>query len=241
MIFVIPARKGSKGLPYKNRLFLGGLPLVIRSAKCVIEAGHTPIVSTDDPLIMRMCDDISVECIERPSELCTDDAVTQDAVKHALQGRKEQYVGMLQCTTPFTSPQDIVDCVRLSLDNDWVLTVSPFNEFVMEGCQTVTPSIWARRQDLPPRYIITGGVYIYKTEMLHKWRDLYFNSSSTGLVVVEKLRSLDINDVEDFKYAKYLSSSYDSLCFSWRGDQKQTPNVLVQSQRTSLGYSQREG
>lgn len=67
--FVIPARKGSKGLPYKNRKLLKYTLDVIPR-----EEYKNTIISTDDELIMDRVKDTDIIIVERSKELASDTA-----------------------------------------------------------------------------------------------------------------------------------------------------------------------
>lgn len=68
------ARGGSKGLPRKNLLPLGGVPLIghsINTAKALPQVSKV-FVSTDDSEIKRVAQQYGAEVIERPEELAGD-------------------------------------------------------------------------------------------------------------------------------------------------------------------------
>ena len=76
VLAVIPARGGSKGVPRKNVLDLGGKPLVawsIETALAVDEIDRT-IVSTDDDEIAGVARRYGAEVYLRPAHLSTDSA-----------------------------------------------------------------------------------------------------------------------------------------------------------------------
>ena len=98
MIFLIPARAGSKRLPGKNKRLFCGSPLWQWSLETALEVylrGDAVVVSTDDPDILK---DPLAE--KRPPELCTDDATTKSVVDLYLQNDD---VCLLQPTSPTRS------------------------------------------------------------------------------------------------------------------------------------------
>lgn len=73
--FIIPARKGSKGLPFKNRLLfahtVNSIPQKMRSAV---------IISTDDKTMMKRGIAANCKVLDRSSHLATDEASTRDVL-----------------------------------------------------------------------------------------------------------------------------------------------------------------
>ena len=58
------------------------------------------------------------------------------------------------------------------------------------------------RQELPTYYRINGAVYIIKTKYLFEAKDIY--SSKSYAYIMPKTRSIDIDDIVDFKLAGIL-------------------------------------
>ena len=125
VLVVIPARTGSKRLPHKNVLPVGGIPMsqrTIQMAKAagLNEAKTSPylksqiIVTTDDPHVKKIAIIEKVECIDRPAKLATDRARSEDAVIHAIQyvddifpNNKFDTICMLQPTSPCLKPSTL--------------------------------------------------------------------------------------------------------------------------------------
>ena len=84
---VIPCRGGSKGVPRKNILDLGGLPLVVHSIKAAQESKFITraIVSTDDEEISEVAKKYGGDVpFARPANLATDTARSVDVCVHVL-------------------------------------------------------------------------------------------------------------------------------------------------------------
>jgi CMP-N-acetylneuraminic acid synthetase len=107
---IIPARSGSKGVPGKNLLCLGGvslLGLAIRSAR-ESQRLERVIVSTEDDTLAEEARSLGADVpFRRPAELATDTASTWDVVRHAVEWLEDheawspEVVVVLQPTTPF--------------------------------------------------------------------------------------------------------------------------------------------
>ena len=93
-LFIIPARKGSKGLPKKNIKSLGGKPLIAYSIDFALQnATKNDIVciSTNDLKVIEIAKtdfNLDVPFI-RPDALSNDTASTFDVIIHALDFYKE--------------------------------------------------------------------------------------------------------------------------------------------------------
>lgn len=109
-IAIIPARGGSKGIPRKNIVPLGGKPLIawsIETALACPEIERT-IVSTDDQEIAEVARQFGAEVpFFRPAELARDDTVDFPVFLHALnwlqdsEGWTPDLVVHLRPTSPF--------------------------------------------------------------------------------------------------------------------------------------------
>ncbi|MGW1071029.1 cytidylyltransferase domain-containing protein [Streptomyces aureus] len=140
VLAVIPARGGSKGVPAKNLLPVGGVPLVARavrecrSARLVTDV----VVSTDDQAIAAAARQAGAEVVLRPAAIAGDTATSEAAVLHAmdtheaLHGSPVDVVLLVQCTSPFIVREDVDGVVEAIVANgaDTAHTVAPFHGFV---------------------------------------------------------------------------------------------------------------
>ena len=73
--YVIPARRNSKGLPFKNRKLikyvLDSLPKEILT---------NTILTTDDEYLIELCSNHGLRCVERDPSLALDDTSTKDVM-----------------------------------------------------------------------------------------------------------------------------------------------------------------
>lgn len=164
-IAIIPARGGSRGIPRKNLVPLGGKPLIawsIETALTCPEIERT-IVSTDDEEIAAVARQWGAEVpFLRPSELARDDTVDFPVFLHALQwlqdseGWTPELVVHLRPTSPFRD----ADLVRLALEKlaahpeaDCLRTIHP---------APVTPyKLWLKDGDFMRPFARLEGVESY--------------------------------------------------------------------------------
>ena len=119
ILAIVPSRKGSKRLPHKNTLTVGGIPLVKRTILTAKSAGLTKIaVTTDDPKVKESALKEDVVVIDRPEELATDTAQTEDAILHAMDYVEKNLnwdfnsICLLQVTSPLLRPETLQNAIE---------------------------------------------------------------------------------------------------------------------------------
>lgn len=214
------ARGGSKGLPRKNVLPLGGIPLVAHSILTAkkLETIDRVFVSTDDGEIKSVAQEYGAEVIDRPQQLAGDTASEIDAWRHAieyLQVRGEEFDVFLSlpATSPLRNSSDINACLNsLGDDTDVVITVTPASRspyFNMvsrdsEGFSRVLNASdgYIRRQDAPEAFDITTVAYALRPEFILNNGKIF--DGRVKSIIVPKERAVDIDDYWDYKYAEVL-------------------------------------
>jgi N-acylneuraminate cytidylyltransferase len=176
---VILGRGGSKGLPRKNVLPLLGKPLIAWTIEHARQSQTLDrvIVSTDDPEIAGVAVTGGVPVIERPSELAHDTATVDAAARHAVQavearsGSAFDAVVILYANVPLR-PADLTDRAVTKLRAtgcDSVQSVCPVGKMHPYWMKTLggpagdalhmyQDNAVYRRQDLPPVYMLDGGI-----------------------------------------------------------------------------------
>lgn len=215
---VIPARAGSKGLPGKNTLSLGGKPLIAWTIQAALASSRIArtIVSSEDDGILSIARDWGAETpFVRPMELAEDETSGIDVVLHAcheMQGF--DYVVLLQPTSPLRNTQDIDAAIDLCIQNDAPACVSltpsdksPYWMYCVDDSRHLIPVLPmdqrpTRRQALPQAYALNGAVYVAKIDWLMKTRS--FLTEETLAYLMPRERSVDIDTAMDFKIAGAL-------------------------------------
>ena len=117
ILYVIPARGGSKGIPGKNIKPLAGRPLIsytIEVAKQVATDISDICLSTDDLRIIAVAEAEGLKVpFVRPAHLATDTCGTYEVLIHALDfyksiGREYDTLVLLQPTSPFRTADDVL-------------------------------------------------------------------------------------------------------------------------------------
>lgn len=212
-IAIIPARGGSKRLPGKNLLLLGGIPLLAHSilyAKANATIIDEVYVTTDCPEIKKVALAFGAKVIDRPNELSGDLEPTVSALKHVLQNINEdvENVILLQPTNPLR-PENLLQEAwetYTAQKQTSLMTVSRNHQkFGKIGNDKFVPfnyKIGQRSQDLEPLYFENGLLYISKAKLI--LNDMIFDENGFPFEVNHLFATVDIDTREDFNYAEYL-------------------------------------
>lgn len=212
-IAIIPARGGSKRLPNKNILLLGGIPLLAHSilyAKANDAIIDDVFVTTDDESIKEIALQFGAKVIDRPSEISGDFEPTITAVQHVISSLdfEVENVVLLQPTNPLRPKNLLQDCFEEyeKLNANSLFTVSQNhhklgkihnNQFVPFNYK-----IGQRSQDLEPLYFENGLLYISKVNVIHN--HTIISEDAFPYIVDHVFAAVDIDSQEDFDYAEYL-------------------------------------
>ena len=222
---LIPARGGSKGVHRKNLVQLCGKPLISWVCEAAKRANvfDDLIVSTDDEEILSVARSLGVDGpFLRPNVIAKDETLIIDVILHALawfkehRGIEHDYVALLQPTAPLGVTEDFERAVERALESnaDTVIAVYRASQHHPAIMYTVgndgrTDSFvksmgWnqmARRQDLPPVYMRSGIVYVFKANTLLQTRTLY-GGTIFSIELPEERSSIDINTPFDLAIAE---------------------------------------
>jgi len=212
ILYLIPARGGSKGLPGKNIKLLGGKPLINYSINFARKFTNdlNICVSTDDDDIIKCANELNLKIpFKRPNELATDFATTKDVMIHAINyyesiGIYFDFLVLLQPTSPFRKTEDLKIMLDKYNDNiDLLVSVkephdSPYFNIFEENSEGYLlkskESKATRRQDCPNVYAFNGSLYIYKVSSV-KSNQI---KSIKKHVMQDPIYSIDIDTEFDF-------------------------------------------
>jgi CMP-N-acetylneuraminic acid synthetase len=116
---VVPARGGSKGIPGKNLVEVGGRSLLEWACRSGLESDRVSrvVVSTDDEAIADAARRLGADVLPRPVELAGDDVPMLPVLAHALDASGEaDAVVLLQPTSPLRTARHVDEAVQLLLD-----------------------------------------------------------------------------------------------------------------------------
>ena len=227
VLAVIPARGGSKGIPYKNIVNLDGKPLIAHTIEVAKKSKYIDrvIVSTDDEKIADVCKKYDVEIMMRPKDLAKDDTPDLPVFQHVIKTLKEKegktpdIIINLRPTCPLRTENDIDNAVKKMIETncDSVRTVSkakqhPFwigkinDELWIPYIENIDRNKYFQRQLLPDAYFINGGVDVMKTSNIIENNNLYSSLYGKDIRTVSMPfeRSVDIDTMFDLKFAEFI-------------------------------------
>ncbi|MEO5844590.1 MAG: acylneuraminate cytidylyltransferase family protein [Caldimonas sp.] len=217
VLALIPARGGSKGLPGKNILPVGGRPLLAWTAEAALGARDIDrvVVSSDDAAILAAGRACGVDALPRPAALASDTAATIEVVLHALDALPGfDVVVLLQPTSPLRNAGDVDAAMARFVASGAPACVSvseaaqsPYWMYRLDDDQTLRPILDApaaatRRQDLPPVYALNGAIYIADVAWLRRGRAFVGPGTVAHVMPVE--RALDIDTASDFALLRII-------------------------------------
>ncbi|MDA9237933.1 acylneuraminate cytidylyltransferase family protein [Planktomarina sp.] len=220
VLAIIPARAGSKRLPDKNILRLGGKPLLTWTIEAALQSNfflHT-IVSTNSAEIKSAAIAAGADVpFIRPDVLSGDESSSSDVVMHALDFFKKMhsvsfdYVALLQPTSPLRTGKHIIEafdimlrcdagsCVSVVESNcnpNWLFWHDKKTNFMRPVLEE--PSL-AQGHKNGPTYVLNGAIYICRVSDFLKYQKFVF--FNTVPYVMNPTASIDIDTKDDFDRA----------------------------------------
>lgn len=218
ILYVIPARGGSKGIPRKNIKPLNGKPLIYYTIDVARQ------LTTDDNICVTTDDDEIIDVVEsyglkvpfkRPDYLATDTATTNDVLLHAVnyyesEGETYDLLVLLQPTSPLRKAIQVKEALSLYRDDlDMVVSVKESHaasvickeneDGFLEFCLNRSAS---RRQDMASYYEYNGAIYIINIDKLKELGLGGFTKKKK--YVMDEISSHDIDDQLDWQFAEII-------------------------------------
>ena len=223
LLTIIPARGGSKGIKNKNIKKLCGYPLIAWTILTAKKSKYIKqiVVSTDSKKIANVSRKYGATVpFIRPKKYATDKASSFSILKHAINFFNSKninfdYVILLEPTSPLRQVEDIDNCIKKVLRKkiDTMVSVTKVicqhprfiysinKKNILVPYITNNDNLYMRRQDIDPLYYLEGSIYLSRIKTLMEKKTFYHNK--TVAYKIEKWKSLEIDDIDDFNFAKY--------------------------------------
>ncbi|MCS6627360.1 acylneuraminate cytidylyltransferase family protein [Roseibacterium beibuensis] len=231
VLAIVPARKGSKGLPLKNIRPLAGKPLLAWPIAAARASSHVDrvIISTDDQGFA----DIAVQHgadapFLRPAELASDTAPSIGFILHAVDalaeaGERYDYIVLLEPTSPLTEGTDVDAALEqlAASDADAIVGVTALEtshpayavrmgaDGVIDPLQPGGFAAMPRRQDLEPVFGLDGSLYISTVDALR--REQGFCHGRTLGYVTARHKAHEVDDLVDFLCIEAIAANLDTI------------------------------
>jgi len=224
IIALIPARGGSRGIPRKNIVNLGGFPLIAYSIAAAKLSKKTErvIVDTDNDEIAEISKKFGAEIpYLRPKEFATDTATDFDFMNHSIrwfqknENKIPDYIAHLRPTTPLRNPEHIDKAIEKIINNTEATCLrsgheireSPYKLFgIKDGFftglfpQDKRPEYWnLPRQVFPPVYQPDGYVDIIIPRLVLETGKLH----GEKILAYESPDTGELDKPDDLKFIEY--------------------------------------
>lgn len=221
-VAIVTARKGSKSIKNKNILKIKKKKLIeftfseIKKSKLRKNA----YVITDDRRVKKLANKYKINSdYERPSRLSTDKTSSVDTIYHfynwLLKRESFDALVLLQPTSPLRNFEDINKSIKTFKNGNFesLFSVSeslehPYETINLKNKRKIFYNFeksknFYRRQDFDIKsYFINGAIYIFKKKLI-KNKKIY-SKNNHGFYKMPKIRSFDINDIEDVEIVKKI-------------------------------------
>ena len=223
-IAIIPIRSGSKSIKNKNIKDFNGKPLAYHNIFTALNSRlfSQVIVASDSSdyknTLNKYKELQGMIFIKRPKSISTDKSSTEDTVNFVL--NKINFKGnvfLIQATSPLLIPNDLKEALKLFYINkyDSLFSCYESKSFIWElnrakiKAKNYNFRKRPMRQDINPYYIENGAFYIFNSDKFKKFQNRLFDK--IGLFVMNKYRSIDIDELIDFKIAKKIHKEINFL------------------------------
>ncbi len=227
ILFLLVGRGGSKGLPGKNLREIGGLSLIGYKARSALQSRYCSrlIVSSDSAEIRNEAIRHGAEMLfERPAELATDTASSNDVVLHAMdwieahEGRRYDAIMLLEPSSPFARPEHFDEAIELFTSRQASLVVGMretevssifVGELGSDGSiggivDQMLKKTGLRRQDLPMEVTMNGALYLIGWDAMRRNGKIYSDPATSFGILMDRLHSIEIETAADLAYASYV-------------------------------------
>lgn len=207
MKLIIPARKGSKGFPFKNRKLMN-ITFDILPSKC-----HDVIVTSDDEVVLEEAAKRGFHIIDRSKELSSDTASVKDVLLDVIERMKfDDYetIIMLYLTYITRLWRDVIKAVDFFNRNDGAQSLlcrykaethpylCAYEVEGNKGKQIVEHDLY-RRQDYPKVFEISHYIFIAFVDEIKKLNKNLYNENT---IFFEIEKPIDVDYEEDFMRGK---------------------------------------
>ena len=184
VLYVIPARGGSKGIPGKNIKPLNGKPLIYYTIEIAssLTTDENICVSTDDENIKNIVEQTGLKVpFLRPDKLARDESGMHEVLLHALnyyqaKGKEYEVLVLLQPTSPFRKAWQVREAInRWEQGIDMVVSVKEsrsnpyyvlFEENTFGFLEKSKKGNFKTRQACPVVYELNGAIYVISVKSL---------------------------------------------------------------------------
>jgi CMP-N,N'-diacetyllegionaminic acid synthase len=226
ILWLIPARSGSKSIPHKNIKKLGDYPLIAYRIKSALSIASPDDVwvSTDSEEYAEIAKGFGATIpFLRPKELATETATSADVVLHAIneadkRGLKYSVLGLLEPTSPFITFSQLKDAAQQLIGDDEAENIvavresRPNSYFIQKDSKYLTELAERlsmvnshARQNFGKEITPSGGFHMAKWDSFKKIKTFFTKKTLSYFIGSEN--ELEIDEPVDWNFAEFILQS----------------------------------
>lgn len=213
----LPMRAGSERVPKKNTKPFAGIDGGLCSIKLKQLLGSSRVgnifVSTNDPDVTDISNGFNsnrIKVIQRPDELASSFASTDDLIKYVPEIMPEGHILWTHVTSPFLGPDIYDKVVEKYFENvgyyDSLMTVTKLQKFIWNNKGPInydqSTEKWPRTQTIEPLWEVNSGAFIATKDIYRERMDRI--GSRPYLFQLSEEISFDIDWLPDFTMAETI-------------------------------------
>jgi CMP-N,N'-diacetyllegionaminic acid synthase len=228
---IIPARKGSKGVPGKNMVRIAGKPLIGYTIDTALQTNALAdvLITTDDEAIWDYAAKFNVYVHKRDAQLATDTSPVVltiiEVLHYAEKLLNKQYdaIMLLQPTAPLREPWHIEEAIALLKNNtdgyECVISVvkagdlHPARMYSIDATGRMLSlqpeNEQLNRQQLPSVYLRNGSIYLTTRNALLTQQKMIISPALA--YIMDAKYHLNIDEPRDMLLAKAILENNDTV------------------------------
>ncbi len=219
-IAVIPARKGSKGFKFKNRILLNETLNFLKEITWFDEK----IISTDDEVLIRKAKKADLKILKRSKKNSKNNVSIKkvmEEIVNQINPRPNDKIWLLYLTIPYKNKKDFINVRKISQKKNFQSLLS-FREVITHpfDCWIIKPRLKQliknkafRRQDKPIVYEHYHYLSCFKVSHLKNLNEELINKNTVPYLITgySKYKINEIDSKFDLKYYKLLNKNNFSI------------------------------
>ena len=218
-LFLIPAKKNSRGIKDKNLININGKSWVERTFKESISSKLTDLiyVTSDSAEILDIAKKYNAIPIKRPKRFCSNNSNANSVILHFISVlpdnliRTNPWIFYLQPTSPLRKKKHLIEVCKLLKKNKAIISVYETEINLFKGLYKKGKYLFPlvkenllteNRQKLKKTFYPNGGIYIFKIKDFLKKKKIPISNSVPYIMSYKD--SLDIDSISDLKILKEL-------------------------------------
>ena len=218
-LFLIPAKKNSRGIKNKNLIKINGKSLVERTLKESFASKLTNLiyVSSDSEDILNLAKKYNSIPIKRQKKFCSSSASANSVILHFISVlpdnliRANPWIFYLQPTSPLRKKKHLIEACKLLKKNKAVISVYETESNLFKGLYKSGKYLFPlvkenflteNRQKLKKTFYPNGAIYIFKLKDFLKKKKVPISKSTP--YIMSQADSLDIDSISDLRVLKEL-------------------------------------